>query len=77
MSACCIGVASAASLARSSVPRSRCPELSWPDGMRRGAFVVADNADYSPDYLARVRSVDGGYVSLPFDEDVELSMRLG
>ncbi|NID04831.1 O-methyltransferase [Luteibacter jiangsuensis] len=45
--------------------------------LRPGAFVVADNADYSPDYLARVRSVDGGYMSLPFDEDVEMSMRLG
>lgn len=45
--------------------------------LRPGAFVLADNADYSPDYLARVRSVDGGYISLPFDEDVELSMRLG
>jgi predicted O-methyltransferase YrrM len=45
--------------------------------LRPGAFVIADNADYSPDYLARVRSVDSGYVSLPFDEDVELSMRLG
>ena len=45
--------------------------------LRPGAFVLADNADHSPDYLARVRSVDGGYISLPFDEDVELSMRLG
>ena len=24
--------------------------------LRPGAFIVADNADYSPDYLARVRS---------------------
>jgi len=45
--------------------------------LRPGAFVVADNADYSPDYLARVRSPHGGYLSLPFDEDVELSMRFG
>jgi predicted O-methyltransferase YrrM len=45
--------------------------------LRPGAFVIADNADYSPDYLARVRSAGGGYLSLPFDEDVELSMRLG
>ncbi len=45
--------------------------------LRPGALVVADNADYSPDYLARVRSPAGGYLSLPFDEDVELSMRLG
>lgn len=44
--------------------------------LRPGALVIADNVDYSPDYLARVRSPDGGYLSLPFDEDVELSIRL-
>ena len=41
-----------------------------------GAFIVADNADYSPDYLDRVRAPGGGYLSVPFAEDVELSMRL-
>ena len=41
-----------------------------------GALVVADNADYSPEYLARVRSPDGGYLSVPFADDVELSMKL-
>ena len=40
-----------------------------------GAFIVADNADYCPDYLAHVRSPDNGYISTPFGEDVELSMR--
>ena len=45
--------------------------------LRPGAFVVADDADKSPDYLARVRSSADGYMSLPFAEDVELSMRLG
>jgi len=45
--------------------------------LRPGALIVADNADYSPDYLARVRSVAAGYLSVPFAEDVELSMRLG
>lgn len=45
--------------------------------LRPGAFIVADNADYSPDYLARVRSPGGGYLSVPFGEDVELSLRLG
>lgn len=45
--------------------------------LRPGALVVADNADYSPEYLARVRSPEAGYLSLAFDEDVELSMRLG
>jgi predicted O-methyltransferase YrrM len=44
--------------------------------LRPGAFIVADNADYGPEYLARVRSVGSGYLSIPFAEDVELSMRL-
>lgn len=43
--------------------------------LRPGALVVADNADDSPDYLAYVRSPANGYMSLPFAEDVELSMR--
>jgi len=45
--------------------------------LRPGAFVVADNADHSRDYLARVRSPANGYMSTPFAEDVELSMRIG
>jgi predicted O-methyltransferase YrrM len=45
--------------------------------LKTGAFIVADNADYSPDYLARVRSPANGYMSTPFAEDVELSMRIG
>jgi predicted O-methyltransferase YrrM len=45
--------------------------------LRPGAFIVADDADYSPDYLARVRSPAAGYMSTPFGEDVELSMRIG
>jgi predicted O-methyltransferase YrrM len=45
--------------------------------LKPGAFVVADNADHSPDYLARIRSPESGYLSVPFGEDVELSMRLG
>jgi len=45
--------------------------------LRPGAFIVADNADDSPDYLARVRSPANGYLSTPFAEDVELSMRMG
>jgi predicted O-methyltransferase YrrM len=45
--------------------------------LRHGAFVIADNADYSPEYLERVRSPGNGYLSTPFAEDVELSMRLG
>ncbi|QQP97196.1 O-methyltransferase [Lysobacter enzymogenes] len=45
--------------------------------LRPGALIVADNADYSPEYLARVRSADSGYLSVPFGDDVELSIRLG
>ncbi|MBI0325723.1 O-methyltransferase [Burkholderia plantarii] len=45
--------------------------------LRPGAFVVADNAEHSPEYLARVRAPGHGYLSTPFGGDVELSMRLG
>lgn len=45
--------------------------------LRPGALIIADNADYAPDYLARVRSPARGYLSIPFAADVELSMRLG
>jgi predicted O-methyltransferase YrrM len=45
--------------------------------LRPGAIIFADNADHSPDYLAHVRSPANGYVSTPFAEDVELSMRMG
>ena len=44
--------------------------------LKPGALIIADNADYSPEYLARVRSSTNGYISVPFAEDVELSMRL-
>ena len=45
--------------------------------LRPGAFIVADNAEYSPEYLDYVRSPAKGYMSTPFAEDVELSLRLG
>jgi len=44
--------------------------------LRTGAFIVADDADHSPEYLARVRSPAEGYLSVPFAGDVELSMKL-
>ncbi|MGY2905773.1 putative O-methyltransferase YrrM [Bradyrhizobium sp. URHC0002] len=55
------------------------PEILNPveSRLRPGAFIVADNVDYSPDYLARVRGSAGGYMSAPFGGDVELSMRIG
>lgn len=44
--------------------------------LRPGALIVADNADFSPEYLARVRSPGSGFLSLPFGDDVELTLRL-
>jgi hypothetical protein len=45
--------------------------------LRPGALIVADNADYCPEYMAMARAPDGGYLSLPFGGDVELSMKRG
>ncbi|WP_186262360.1 O-methyltransferase [Burkholderia gladioli] len=45
--------------------------------LRPGAFVIADNAEHSPEYLERMRSPAQGYLSTPFGGDVELSLRLG
>jgi predicted O-methyltransferase YrrM len=44
--------------------------------LRQGALIVADNADWCPEYLSRVRTVGNGYLSVPFAADVELSMKL-
>lgn len=41
-----------------------------------GAFIVADNADHCPDYLAYVRAPGNGYLSVPFGDEVELSMSI-
>ncbi len=43
--------------------------------LKPGALIVADNADYSPEYMTYVRSPENGYLSVAFGEDVELSMR--
>lgn len=43
--------------------------------LREGAMIIADNADWSPDYLAQVRDVKNGYLSLPFGADVELTIK--
>jgi hypothetical protein len=40
-------------------------------------MIVADNADRTPQYLDVVRSPDRGYMSVPFADDVELSLRTG
>jgi predicted O-methyltransferase YrrM len=44
--------------------------------LRPGACLVADNADASPAYVARVREVGGPFVSVPFADDVELSLKV-
>jgi predicted O-methyltransferase YrrM len=41
-----------------------------------GAWVIADNADWNPQYLARMRGAEGPYMSVPFASDVEVSMKL-
>lgn len=46
------------------------------DHLKPGAIIVADNADFSPDYLARVRTPANGYLSTAFAEDVEFSVRI-
>ncbi|NWA81297.1 O-methyltransferase [Pseudomonas sp. D2002] len=45
--------------------------------LRPGAWVVADNTNYCPEYLAHVREPANGYLSVPFADDIELSIRLG
>ena len=44
--------------------------------LRPGAVIIADNANYSAEYLARVRAPSEGFLSLPFADDVELTVRL-
>ena len=45
--------------------------------LRPGAVILADNADHCPEYLEHVASPDAGYLSLPFTDEVELTIRLG
>jgi predicted O-methyltransferase YrrM len=44
--------------------------------LRPGAILIADNVDHCPDYLERVSKVAGGYMSMPFNDEVELTIRL-
>lgn len=41
-----------------------------------GALILADNVDFCPDYLARVRSPANGYLSAPLTEEVELTWKM-
>lgn len=45
--------------------------------LRPGAILIADNADYCPEYLDRVGDIANGYMSMPFSDEVELTIRLG
>lgn len=45
--------------------------------MRPGAILIADNADYYPEYLERVSNVANGYMSMAFIDEAEPSIRLG
>ena len=45
--------------------------------LRPGAVIVADNADHCPAYLEHVRRPDNGYLSMPFTDEVEFTIRLG
>jgi len=45
--------------------------------LRPGALLIADDADHSPEYVAWVRNPANGYLSMPFNDDVEISVRLG
>jgi predicted O-methyltransferase YrrM len=44
--------------------------------LRRGACLVADNVDASPEYLARVRAARGAYLPVPFGGEVEVSIKV-
>lgn len=44
--------------------------------LRAGALIVADNADFCPPYLDRVRAAESGFRSVAFADDIELSIRL-
>ncbi|UAK25802.1 O-methyltransferase [Sphingomonas nostoxanthinifaciens] len=45
--------------------------------LRKGAVIIADNADHCPDYLDYVGAPENGYLTMPFTDEVELSIRLG
>lgn len=45
--------------------------------LRSGALIIADNTDYCPDYLSHIGDPANGYLSMPFTEEVELTVRLG
>jgi predicted O-methyltransferase YrrM len=44
--------------------------------LKPGSLVVADDAEFNPNYLAHVRAPGNGYMSIPIACGVELSMRM-
>ncbi|HEV7323053.1 MAG TPA: class I SAM-dependent methyltransferase [Ensifer sp.] len=44
--------------------------------LKPGALIVADNADKCPEYLDYIRAAEDTYLSTPFTNDVEVTMRL-
>ncbi len=44
--------------------------------LRSGAYIIADNVDMCPEYVQRVREAGSGYLSLRFEDDVELTLKL-
>jgi len=44
--------------------------------LRSGSLIVADNVDASPQLVARLRAASSGFVSVPFGDDVEVSLKV-
>lgn len=44
--------------------------------LRVGSFIVADNANACPDYVAQVRAPGSSYLSVPVADDVELTIKV-
>jgi len=44
--------------------------------LRSGSLIVADNVDASPQLVARMRAANSGFVSVPFGDDVEVSLKV-
>ena len=42
-----------------------------------GGLIVADNAEFNPEFLSYMRDPAHGYLTAPCGQDVELSMRVG
>ncbi|MFT3697882.1 MAG: class I SAM-dependent methyltransferase [Kofleriaceae bacterium] len=43
--------------------------------LRVGTMLVADNVEAAPEYLARVRDPQGTYTSVPFSDEVEVTVK--